>query len=45
MTDPSLPRPFGRREFITIGTGAFAVAALPMALRRHVAVAHAAPSR
>jgi thiamine biosynthesis lipoprotein len=31
--------PFGRREFIAIGTGAFAVAALPIALRRHVAVA------
>lgn len=39
MTDQSLPRPFGRREFIAIGTGAFALAALPIALRRHVAVA------
>lgn len=39
MTDFMLPRPFGRREFIAIGTGAFAVAALPLALRRHVAVA------
>jgi FAD:protein FMN transferase len=40
MTDQMLPRPFGRREFIAIGTGAFAVAALPIALRRHVAVAN-----
>ncbi len=40
MTDSLLPRPFGRREFIAIGTGAFAVAALPIALRRHVAVAN-----
>jgi len=39
MTDQSRPRPFGRREFIAIGTGAFAVAALPVALRRHVAIA------
>jgi len=39
MTDQSTTRPFGRREFIAIGTGAFAVAALPLALRRHVAVA------
>ncbi len=39
MTDRSLPRPFGRREFIALGTGAFALAALPIALRRHVAVA------
>jgi thiamine biosynthesis lipoprotein len=39
MTDQSLPRPFGRREFLAIGTGAFALAALPLALRRHVAVA------
>jgi thiamine biosynthesis lipoprotein len=39
MTDHILSRPFGRREFIAIGTGAFAVAALPIALRRHVAVA------
>ncbi|MDQ8154704.1 MAG: FAD:protein FMN transferase, partial [Gemmatimonadota bacterium] len=39
MTDRILSRPFGRREFIAIGTGAFAVAALPIALRRHVAVA------
>ena len=39
MTDSLLPRPFGRREFIAIGTGAFAVAALPIALRRHVAIA------
>ena len=39
MTDQSIPRPFGRREFIAIGTGAFAVAALPIALRRHVSIA------
>jgi thiamine biosynthesis lipoprotein len=39
MTDQALPRPFGRREFIAIGTGAFALAALPIALRRHVSVA------
>ena len=39
MTEPLLSRPFGRREFIAIGTGAFAVAALPIALRRHVAIA------
>ncbi|MBW7935054.1 MAG: FAD:protein FMN transferase, partial [Gemmatimonadaceae bacterium] len=39
MTDQPLSRPFGRREFIALGTGAFAVAALPIALRRHVAVA------
>lgn len=38
MTDSMVHRPFGRREFIAIGTGAFAVAALPFALRRHVAV-------
>jgi len=34
-----MTRPFGRREFIAIGTGAFALAALPIALRRHVAIA------
>lgn len=39
MTDSFVPRPFGRREFIALGTGAFALAALPLALRRHVAVA------
>ena len=39
MTDRLLPRPLGRREFLAIGTGAFAVAALPLALRRHVAIA------
>jgi thiamine biosynthesis lipoprotein len=39
MTDQTLPRPFGRREFIALGTGAFALAALPIALRRHVSVA------
>lgn len=39
MTDHILPRPFGRREFIALGTGAFALAALPIALRRHVSVA------
>ena len=39
MSNQSLSRPFGRRELIAIGTGAFAVAALPLALRRHVAVA------
>lgn len=32
-------RPFGRREFLALGTGAFALAALPLALRRHVTVA------
>ncbi len=39
MTDQISSRPFGRRKFIAIGTGAFAVAALPIALRRHVAIA------
>ncbi len=40
MTDiPRFPRPFGRREFLALGTGAFALGALPIALRRHVAVA------
>ena len=39
MTEPLLSRPFGRREFLAIGTGAFAVAALPIALKRHVAIA------
>ena len=39
MTDQIPSRPFGRRQFIAIGTGAFAVAALPVALKRHVAVA------
>ncbi|MBM3909065.1 MAG: FAD:protein FMN transferase [Gemmatimonadetes bacterium] len=39
MTDFLVQRPFGRREFIALGTGAFALAALPLALRRHVAVA------
>jgi thiamine biosynthesis lipoprotein len=33
------PRPFGRREFLALGTGAFALGALPLALRRHVSVA------
>jgi thiamine biosynthesis lipoprotein len=33
-----IPRPFGRREFLALGSGAFALAALPIALRRHVAV-------
>lgn len=42
MTDPRhpIPRPFGRREFLALGTGAFALGSLPIALRRHVAVAH-----
>ncbi len=39
MTDSIETRPFGRREFLAIGTGAFALAALPLALRRHMAVA------
>ena len=41
MTDTRrlFPRPFGRREFLALGTGAFALAALPVALRRHVGVA------
>ena len=41
MTDTRrlIPRPFGRREFLAMGTGAFALAALPLALRRHVTVA------
>lgn len=41
MTDTRrlIPRPFGRREFLAMGTGAFAIAALPLALRRHVTVA------
>jgi thiamine biosynthesis lipoprotein len=34
-----IPRPFGRREFLSLGTGAFALAALPLALRRHVSIA------
>jgi thiamine biosynthesis lipoprotein len=34
-----LPRPFGRREFLALGSGAFALGSLPIALRRHVAVA------
>lgn len=34
-----IPRPFGRREFLALGTGAFALGSLPIALRRHVAVA------
>ena len=38
MTDRMRPRQYGRREFLAIGTGAFAVAALPLALRRHIAV-------
>jgi thiamine biosynthesis lipoprotein len=38
-TRRSIPRPFGRREFLALGSGAFALAALPIALRRHVAVA------
>lgn len=42
MTDTRrlIPRPFGRREFLALGTGAFALGSLPLALRRHVAVAH-----
>lgn len=41
MTDTTreVPRPFGRREFLALGTGAFALGSLPIALRRHVAVA------
>lgn len=39
MTDRLFGRRLGRREFVAIGTGAFAVAALPLALRRHVSVA------
>ena len=40
MTDiPRFPRPFGRREFLVLSTGAFALGSLPIALRRHVAVA------
>ncbi|MEO8500034.1 MAG: FAD:protein FMN transferase [Vicinamibacteria bacterium] len=41
MTDQSHPihRRFGRREFLAIGTGAFALGALPLALRRHLSVA------
>ena len=39
MSDRFLPQHFGRREFVAIGTGAFAVAVLPFALRRHVAIA------
>ena len=41
MTDTlrKVPRPFGRREFLALGTGAFALGALPIALRRHVSVA------
>lgn len=41
MTDPRrlIPRPFGRREFLAMGTGVFALGALPLALRRHVTVA------
>lgn len=41
MTDPRnpMPRRFGRRQFLALGTGAFALAALPLALRRHVTVA------
>lgn len=39
MTATFFPRLVGRREFIALGTGAFAVAALPIALRRHVAIA------
>jgi thiamine biosynthesis lipoprotein len=38
MTDRLFSRTYGRREFIAIGTGAFAVAALPIALKRHIAV-------
>lgn len=34
-----IPRPFGRREFLALGAGAFALGALPLALRRHIAVA------
>ena len=32
-------RPLGRRDFLALGTGAFALGSLPIALRRHVAVA------
>lgn len=41
MTDTTreVPRPFGRREFLALGAGAFALGSLPIALRRHVAVA------
>lgn len=41
MTDTprDLPRPFGRREFLALGAGAFALGSLPLAFRRHVAVA------
>jgi thiamine biosynthesis lipoprotein len=41
MTDTlrKVPRPFGRRAFLALGTGAFALGALPLALRRHVSVA------
>jgi len=41
MTDTPrpIPRPFGRREFLALGTGAFALGSLPIALRRHVSVA------
>lgn len=40
MTDlrHSVPQTFGRREFLAIGTGAFALGALPLALRRHMAI-------
>lgn len=38
MTD-RFPPTYTRRDFVAIGTGAFAMAALPLALRRHVAVA------
>ena len=38
MTDITR-RHLGRREFIAIGTGAFAMASLPIALHRHVAIA------
>lgn len=40
MTDPRPPLqdPFGRRHFLALGAGAFALAALPLALRRHVTV-------
>lgn len=38
-TPRRVPRPFGRREFLALGAGAFALGSLPIALRRHVAVA------
>lgn len=37
-TDPFPRRQTGRRDFLTIGTGMFVALALPLALRRHVAL-------